>query len=268
MEFEYNRTVDLTDLSVRSEGDGRTVDAYAAIFNTPAPVNDRDGQYDEIIDPGAFNRDIAIKRRTSGGYNIPVLFNHGMTLFHTPSDRYSNPIGTTLEIKADKKGLFTRSRFHNTESADEVLESIRSGAITAYSFAGVFRESSPGVPRGGFRARSDGGLPTVIRKVSTIREFGPATFPVYAGAEVVGVRAEQAAAILSRLLPGEVDRLTDMLTSSTRSSLDVDQLEDGTSDEELELATEDQPEGHSVRSPKEQLMANYAAFIIRTRSPK
>ena len=141
-----------------------------------------------------------------------------------------------------------------------MLEAIREGSITAYSFSGAFRRSDPQVPRGGFRSDSAGNLITVRRTESTLREFGPATFPVYAGAEVVGVRAEQAAYLLSRMAPGEADRLATFLASGTP----LDQLEAGTFDDS-ELATEGQPEGHSVRSPKEQLLARYAEFI-RTRS--
>jgi HK97 family phage prohead protease len=265
MTMEFTRSFALEDISVRSGGDGRTVEAYATVFNTPADVRDADGEYVEVIDPSAFNRAIDHARRAKGGWNIPVMFNHGMTIFHTPSEIDSVPIGVVDEIRADKRGLFTRARYHDTPRANAVLESIREGSITAYSFSGAFRRSDPGVPRGGFRRSSSGDLPTVRRMESTLREFGPATFPVYAGAEVVGVRAEQAAAILSRLAPGEIDRLADMFASSTR----FDSLEDGTPDLVIDdegPATEDPPEGHSVRSPKERLMARYAEFIINTRS--
>jgi HK97 family phage prohead protease len=260
--MEFTRSFALEDIAVRSGGDGRTVEAYATVFNTPADVRDADGEYVEVIDPSAFNRAIDHARRAKGGWNIPVMFNHGMTIFHTPSEIDSVPICVVDEIRADERGLFTRARYHDTPRANAVLESIREGSITAYSFSGAFKRSDPNVPRGGFRRSSSGDLPVVRRMVSTLREFGPATFPVYAGAEVVGVRAEQAAAVLSRLAPGEIDRLASMFTSSTR----FDQLEEGTSDIELEPAAEDQPEGHSVRSPKERLMARYAEFIIQTRS--
>jgi hypothetical protein len=55
-----------------------------------------------------------------------------------------------------------------------------------------------------------------------------------------------------------------LFASSTSASFDDDQLEDGTPDDSGP-ATEDQPTG-ALRSAKEQLMANYAAFIIRNRS--
>jgi HK97 family phage prohead protease len=259
----FTRSFALEDISVRSGGDGRTVEAYATVFNTPAEVRDQDGEYLEVIDPTAFNRAIGIAKRTSGGWNIPVIFNHGMTLFHTPSEMDSLPIGVVEDIVADKRGLFTRAHYHDSPRARSVLESIREGSITAYSFSGAFRKSDPPVPRGGFRRSRDGELPTVRRMESTLREFGPATFPVYAGAEVVGVRAEQIAAFLAVMDADERERLANILTSGTRTS---DQSEADTSASvDEEPVTEDQPKGHSGRTPREQLLARYAEFI-RTRS--
>ena len=263
--MEFTRSFALEDIHVRS-GDGRTVEAYATVFDTPADVRDADGEYQEVIDPKAFNMAIGLKRRASGGWDIPVMFNHGMTLYHTPSEIDSVPIGVAEEIKADKRGLFTRTRYHDTPRANAVLESIREGSITAYSFSGAFRKSDPVVPRGGFRRNSKGELPLVRRMESTLREFGPATFPVYQGAEVVGVRAEQAALIFSQLAPGEIDRLATMIASSRTDQLDAGIPDEGTATEEQ--LYEEVLDTHSVRSPKEQFVANYAAFIIRTRSPK
>ena len=260
--MEYTRSFALEDISVRSGGDGRTVEAYATVFNTPAEVRDQDGEYIEVIDPTAFNMAIGLAKRAKGGWNIPVIFNHGMTLFHTPSEMDSLPIGVVEDIKADKRGLFTRAHYHDSPRARSVLESIREGSISAYSFSGSFRRSDPKVPRGLFRRDSQGDLPTVRRMESTLREFGPATFPVYAGAEVVGVRAEQAAMFLSRLAPGEADRLASLLNSGSRTD---DQSEPDTStSDDVEAVTEEQPEEHSGRSNREQLLARYAEFIRRS----
>jgi hypothetical protein len=52
MMMEYTRSFSLEDISVRSGGDGRTVEAYATVFNTPAEVRDQDGEYIEVIDRG------------------------------------------------------------------------------------------------------------------------------------------------------------------------------------------------------------------------
>jgi HK97 family phage prohead protease len=256
--MEYTRSFALEDISVRSGGDGRTVDAYATVFNTPAPVHDQDGEYIEVIDPTAFNRALDHARRAKGGWNIPVIFNHGMTIFHTPSEVDSVPIGVAEEIRPEKRGLFTRTRYHDSPRARAVLESIREGSITAYSFSGAFRRSDPSVPRGLFRADHNGDLPTVRRMESTLREFGPATFPVYAGAEVVGVRA----------LAHELGIAHDTFESFLqwyRSGTLLDPPDDSGTSEPSEPAAGDPLPEHSARSPKEELRARYAEFI-RTRS--
>lgn len=257
----YTRSFALEDISVRSGGDGRTVEAYAAVFNTPSSVRDPDGEYEEIIDPAAFNRAIDHARRAKGGWNVPVMFNHGMTLFGTPSPQDSVPIGTAEEIRADSRGLFTRTRYHRSQRADDVLEAIREGSITAYSFSGEFYRSDPLVPRGGFRPGRGGKLSTVRRTESSLREYGPTPFPVYSGAEVVGMRAEQAALMLGSLHPDEYDRLALMFRSGTPL---VDPPEPGTPDDSGPAAADPPAETrHSDRSPKEMIRASRAQFIAR-----
>ena len=247
---EYSRSFVLEDISIRAGGDGRTMDAYAAVFNMPASIRDQDGEYDEVIDPTAFNR--AIDHHSRSGHRIPVMFNHGMTMFGTPSELDTMPIGVTEEIKADGRGLFTRARYHKSERADAVLEGIREGSISSYSFSGRFNRSEPAVPRGGFRRGS-----TVRRVESTLREYGPTPFPAYQGAEVIGVRAEQAAMLLGQLAPGERERLAELLRTGTHP----DPPDLGTS--LVDPAADDPPLVHSTRSPREELLAARARFIIR-----
>jgi HK97 family phage prohead protease len=263
----YTRSFALEDISIRSGGDGRTVEAYAAIFYTPAAIRDQDGEYEEVIDPTAFNRAIGLARKQTGGFNIPVMFNHGMTLFHTPSEAGTMPIGVAEEISADKRGLFTRSRYNTTPLADAALENIRDGSISAYSFAGVFKDSKPTAPRGGYRAGRDGTLQTVRRMVSTLREFGPTPFPAYAGASVVGVRAEQLLPLLTNLAPGEFERLANLFRTGNPFQ-NLEQPADCDTPELSGPADQDQPDdGHSRRSPRQELQARRARFIIDHKEP-
>lgn len=181
MNTTFTRSYPLEDITIRSGGDGRTVDAYAAIFDTPSEIRDQDGHYNEIITRTAFDKTIAER-----GTKFGVLYNHGLTVHGTPSDRGSMPIGTPLEVRADSRGVFTRTRYNATPLADEVLEGIRAGSITAQSFAGRFVQSNPSrVPR---RTRG-GDLPTVTRTEVMMREYGPTPFPAYEDASIVGVRA-------------------------------------------------------------------------------
>ncbi len=272
---EYMRSFALDDVRVRSGGDGRTVEAYAAVFDSPSHVVDQDGEYEEIIDRSMFNRALGLARRAAGGWNVPVMYNHGQTLFGTASDRHAVPIGVPEDIRADDKGLYTRTRFHKTPLADEILEAIREGSIRSYSFAGIFKKSDPPVPSFGFRADHAGRLPQVRRLESTLREYGPTPFAVYAEAEIVGVRAEQAALLLNRLSPDEFERLLrlvrDVGTPPPAAPALADQPSQTVrSEPEPAVETSDQPPAskpeHSEwqhMTPREVIRARRASWIVK-----
>lgn len=181
---DFVRSFPLEDIRIRPEGDGRTVEAYAAVFDTPVEITDHDGTYLEQISRGAFNKTIA-----DNGTRFGVLFNHGLTIYGTPSDRGSMPIGTPLEVRTDDRGVVTVTRYNKTPLADEALEGIRSGAITAQSFQGRFIASDRKAPRGGWRRASDGTLTTVTRTEIAMKEYGPAVFAAYPSAAITGVRS-------------------------------------------------------------------------------
>lgn len=188
----FSRSFALEDIAIRSgpHEDGRTVHAYASVFNVPTNVDDQDGQYSEIIDAKAFNKAIndARPNGSRSTWKVGVFFNHAKTIYGTPSELHSIPIGTCIDMRADSRGLLTVTRY--LPGAENILDAIREGAITAYSFSGRFMRSNPS-RAGKFRRDSKGGLPVVRRLESTLREFGPTPFPYYESAEIVGVRAEQ-----------------------------------------------------------------------------
>ncbi|MFI5061516.1 MAG: HK97 family phage prohead protease [Actinomycetales bacterium] len=224
---EFTRSFPLEDISIRAGGDGRTVEAYAAVFGQEVPISDGDGRYLERIDPSAFNRTLANK-----GTRFSVLYNHGMTIYGTPSDRGAMPIGTPLEVRADSRGLLTVTRYNRNALAEEALEAIREGAITAQSFAGSFVRSDKAKPRAGFRADAQGNLPLVTRQEINMREYGPTPFPAYSEASIVGVRATLSdtdnlllSLILENLAEGDkaLDPIVDALTK-TDQALDQAQL--------------------------------------------
>lgn len=255
----YTRAFALDDISIRAGGDGRTVDAYMAIFNTPVRIVDQDGEYEEEIDPAAFNRAIsdAAPNGSRRNWKVGVFYNHGMTIYGTPSDRHSEAIGVALDIRPDHHGVLTSTRYSN----DEILEGVKDGRYSAYSFSGAFRRSDP-TPSGKFRARHDGTLIRVRRLESTLREYGPTPFPAYDGAEVIGVRAEQAALLLGGMSPDERERLAAMF----RSGAPVDSP-DADAPDDSGLVTEDSrrpmAETRSGRSLKQELQTERAQFIIR-----
>lgn len=225
---DFTRSFPLEDIKVRSGGDGRTVEAYAAVFDQTVPISDADGRYMERIDPAAFNKTLADKKTRFG-----VLYNHGMTIYGTPSERGSMPIGTPLEVRADSRGLLTVTRYNRTGLAEEALEAIREGAITAQSFAGSFIRSDKMKPRGGkFGPDARGDLPVVTRQEINLREYGPTPFPAYSEAAIVGVRANVSDTdmmllqlILENLADGDraLDPIVNALTK-TDAALDQAQM--------------------------------------------
>jgi HK97 family phage prohead protease len=216
-----SRGVPITDLEVQ----GRTVTAYAAVFDTPAEISDAHGHYMETIDRTAFNRTIK-----GAGQKAGVFYNHGMTIHGTPSEAGSIPIGVPTSITADRKGLLTVSRYNGTPMADAVLEAMRDGAIPGYSFTGrIIRSNPERLPR----RRSSGELPTVARMELGLKEYGPTPFPAYSGAEIVSMRSallgghaimseDELAEKLLNLLLSRATRVSDSAPSVTAPAPDDD----------------------------------------------
>lgn len=179
--LRYDRLWALDDIAVRSGGDGRTVEAYAAVFDSPTEVKDQHGHYMEVISRSAFNRAVS-----HGIDRIGVYYHHGMTLHGTPSDLGSVPIGSPVEVRPDGRGLRTVSRFNKSALADSVLEAIRNGDIRGYSFRGRIYQSNPlRVPK----STRAGDLPTITRTELGLSEYGPTPTPYYAEAGILAVRS-------------------------------------------------------------------------------
>lgn len=181
------RAVSLEDIRVRSstDGKGRIVDAYAAVFSTPTEIYDQDGHYLEQNDPASFNKTLADRSRS-----VFCVYNHARTLNGTPSDNWSVPIGKPITIKADKRGLFTSTRYNSDPDSDRILEAIKNDSIAGMSYTGVFVRSSPMLkgPYQQYGPDADGNLPLVTRQEIVLIEYGPTPIPAYQDAAIVGVR--------------------------------------------------------------------------------
>ncbi len=198
--LEITRTVPLLDYEIDRSGDGRTVVAYAAAFNNAYEVRDHDGHYDETINAAAFNKVLA---RSGAIGNVQVHFNHGLTLWGTPSDRYSMPLGTPEEIKPDGRGLLTRTRYARTELGDEILQLWDDGAIRGQSFRGATYQSRTVTHKG------TNGRPVIERLQLGLREYGPTPNPANAEAGLVAIRSQ----ILAQI--------DESLTDEQRAELDA-----------------------------------------------
>jgi HK97 family phage prohead protease len=174
------RDLPVSDIAIRSDGSGRTVIGYCAMFQPVSyEVTDSDGHYWEDIHARAFDRTLVEQHGRIGCY-----YNHARTLRGGDSERFSLPLGVVEEIRADGKGLLTAVRYSKTELADEVLTLIRDGSITGMSFSGKFIRSERQKRRG------RDGLDLITRHECALREFGPTPSPANHDAAIVGVRAD------------------------------------------------------------------------------
>lgn len=194
------RSFAIDDLVVRSDGDGRTVEAYAAVFDAPTEIQDQYGHYYETIDRSAFNGVL------SRGVKPAVFFNHGRDIFGNPSDKWSAPVAVHRSAEPDGRGLRVSSWYVKTPAGDEALELIRSGAVDGFSFSGKPNRSKT-IPA------TNNGLPTILRQQLSLVEYGPAVFRAYDDAKVLAIRSEQIADQLERMSPEQASELIEVLRS-------------------------------------------------------
>ncbi|MET8147627.1 HK97 family phage prohead protease [Actinoplanes sp. NPDC049668] len=210
MHLTYDRTFALDGIEILRSGDGRTVEAYAAVFDDPVEVRDQHGHYSEEINRAAFNRTLS-----HGIDRIGVFYNHGVNpLTGKPDAALSVPIARAVDVRVDGRGLRTVSRYNRGPVADQVLESIRNQEIRGQSFRGRIIRSSPNgrIPRPG----PGGKLPRVVRHELGLSEYGPTPAPIYAGAEILAVRSiANLAGELAALHPEARADLVRALTATT-----------------------------------------------------
>lgn len=248
----YSRSYALDDIQISRSGDGRTVEAYAAIFDSPYEVRDTHGHYFEKIDRSAFNRTL-----NGAGKQAICVYNHGMTLHGTPDGMASLPLGSPLEIKPDGRGLLTVTRYNKGPWADSVLESIKNGDIKAQSFRGqIFRSSPMGpVPR----RRGGDPLPTVTRHELGLADYGPTPTAVNDDAAIVAVRS--AADVIDAIGYLDADEREELLrslgiddsTPDLTEDEDPDDLDD--EDEEDNEDLDEEAEGDNATSDHSELGA-------------
>jgi HK97 family phage prohead protease len=193
----FHRSFPLEDIHIQRTGDGRTVEAYAAVFHQEAEIRDPQGHYLEVIDPTAFNRTLSdsAPQGSRSTWAVSVFYNHARDRHGNSSDRFSVPIGTPEAIRADTRGLVTVTRYNKSDLAEEILEAIRNQSITGQSFTGRIGRSDP--DRRMYKPSPTGQLQRVRRLELGLTEYGPTPMPAYQGAGILSVRS------LSTALPGD-----------------------------------------------------------------
>ena len=146
------------------DGDGMTLEGYAAVFESPAEIEDMRGEYTESIRPGAFTRTLS--------HRTPVLmFNHGRHPLIGPM-----PIGRFEELREDERGLYMRARLFDNWLIWPLRDAIKAEAIDGASFRmDVKKDRWSGY--GATRSRE-------LIEVA-VPELGPVVFPAYADAKLM-----------------------------------------------------------------------------------
>src|SRR4051812_10779205 len=168
------------------QGDGRTLEGYAAVFDQDTEINSWEGHFKERMVRGAFRK--TLKERT------PVMqFDHGH------DTRFGNlPIGSFERIAEDKHGLKVQGRLF--DHAEPIRQAIEAGAVSGMSFRfKVVRDSwaddkgNPITDRQELMdklynaKKGDKPLQRTIKEVK-LMEAGPVVFPAYPQT-TVGVRS-------------------------------------------------------------------------------
>ncbi|MGE4164075.1 MAG: HK97 family phage prohead protease [Vicinamibacterales bacterium] len=178
-------------------GDGLTIDGYGAVFNAPTRINSWEGEFDEVIAPGAFKK--SLRERT------PIMqFDHG----HHPL-MGSLPLGRWDSVQEDDRGLHVVGRLSDNWLVQPFRDAIADGGVTGMSFRfSVVRDEW--TDAAGKKIRDDelgdllwygaddrGPILRTLREVK-VSEVGPVTWPAYDSTSV-GVRSTDTVIDLGRI---------------------------------------------------------------------
>lgn len=179
-------------------GDGRTLEGYAAVFNTPTRIRDVQGDFEETILPGAFKRSIEAR--------MPVLqYDHGK------DPRIGGvPIGSIDALAEDTRGLHVRAQLYDHPDVERIRQAIAGRSIKGMSFRF-------GVPdKGDTWTRRTGNMDLREIRDADVHELGPVVFPAY-DTTTVTVRS-----LLAQLDPAEHRSLIRELAAELRLAVDLD----------------------------------------------
>lgn len=201
-------------------GDGRTLEGYAAVFNTPTRIMSWEGEFDEEIAPGAFKR--TLRSRT------PVLqFDHGRD-----ARTGTVPIGSIDTLNEDAQGLFVSARLFDNPVVEPIRQAIAGRAINGMSFRFAVAEDMWTDARGekvkdahvGDMLMTPGEhhpMKRRIMRVDPLFELGPVVFPAYDSTSV-GVRS-----LLAQLTPDEHRTMLRELAAELRQVAGIEDLTGG-----------------------------------------
>lgn len=157
-----------------SDGDGLTLTGYAAVFNSPTRIANYEGDFTEVVAPGAFKRSI-------NAHKPVIQFDHGS---HPVLG--SIPIAAIKELREDDLGLYVEARLFDNWMTEPLRDAIREQAISGMSFRfSVVKDSW---------TRSGGDHVRTLKEVK-LYELGPVVHPAYSDTSVALRSLERATGV-------------------------------------------------------------------------
>jgi HK97 family phage prohead protease len=254
------------------DGDGLTLDGYAAVFNRETIIDSWEGRFKERIAPGAMKK--------SFRENPPrVQFDHG----HHPLIG-SIPIGSIESVReevdatlAPEGGAHVIARMHDNWLTQPVRDAIASGSVDGMSFRfSVVREEWH--DHAGKKVTDEDDLRTQLRRtwmeevpdeellVRTLKELrvpelGPVVWPAYTDTSV-GVRSQSVVIDLSRLGdPEERNKLAQAVLMADRADGEEPPLTEEAeehsepSNDTPQITAREAAEKHESASKRHELLA-------------
>lgn len=191
--------VEYRDASSADDGLGLMTGEFSR-FNEWTEINSSwEGNFLERIGPSAFDKTFAENRN-----NMRVLYDHG----HDPSIG-NKPLGPIRDLRSTDTGAYYEVPLFDTSYNRDLLPALKAGQLGASFRFKVVREDWNKTPeRSEFNPR---GLPERTIVEAKVMEFGPVTFPAYAGASA-GVRSMTDEFITAELF-GDQERLRALLST-------------------------------------------------------
>lgn len=175
------------DFEARASEDGRTLEGYAAVFDSPTRIRDMKGPFEETIRRGAFERSLSAR--------TPILqWDHG----RDPAVGTA-PIGDIETVREDDHGLFVRAKMYDHPSTERVRLAIKGRSIKGMSFRFEVPDDS------GEKWTHRDGMDRRDILDADVHELGPVAFPAYNTTSVsvrsllAGLDPEQYRALLEEL---------------------------------------------------------------------
>jgi HK97 family phage prohead protease len=188
-----------TPVLERAEGEAMpTMTGHFAVFDQWTEINSvYEGRFLERIAPNAMDKTIAESRDS-----MRVLFNHG-----TDPQIANKVLGPITSLTTDAIGASYEVPLFDTSYNRDLIPGLQAGQYGASFRFAVMQEEFDSKPK-----RSDynpTGLPERTITEAKVREFGPVTFPAYAGA-TAGLRSMTDEFLFGKFVD-DPDRLREIL---------------------------------------------------------